>query len=396
MKNTHFLCAVILKEPMLLESILGKTIVEGAWQQLVAQLAPKFGDLFSRYHNVSIKHLTNYQLSAIAEVNENDALFNEQEQKTTILNTGQRFVYEALVDYFGNGSGRKVEFVMLVKLVRGSDKTLSSATLSQWIEEEGVSNKVVTTRVDEQTSPYCDITLSEFTNLLSEKKLQTYIQSIVCLEDERVVGYEILTRGPKGSEVERADKLFGTAAHFGLTRQIELACIEQALPYLPEMPKAHFLTFNVGPEVLASEELRQMLAQPDVVPFYSQIAFELTEHLPIENVEEIKSAVQRLQKEGIKIFLDDTGCGFFDLNTAETLRPSVVKLCISVVRRIDCSDEIKQEVTDTRKRLDSLGAITLGEGVEEPFQAKFLKQAGVQYAQGYLFDKPKPIEQVCF
>ena len=391
--HSHFIFAVALKHPTLLENILGKTVVEAAWQQIMDHLQPKFKDLFSRYLDVTQQRLDHYLCSTMAKINHQDSLFDQQEQTDVILATGQHYLYEALVEYFSGGSGRKIEFVVLLKCI-DDPSVASEEQLRQWTANEGLANAVMVETHSEQMSPYCNISRAEFTQLLSDRKLQTYVQSIVQLKDESIVGYEVLTRGPKGSEVERADKLFGSAAHFGLTKEIELACIIQALTHLPRLPDALFLTFNVGPEVLASHELAELLKRSSIQPYLSKIAFELTEHLPLANLEQVRTAVNAMQALGIKIFLDDTGCGFFDISTAEALAPSVVKLCISVIRRIDDGEEIKHEVCDTRKRLDELGAMTLGEGVEERFQADFLKNVGVQYAQGYLFDKPRPIEEV--
>ena len=393
LKQTHFLFTVALHDPALLESILGKPVVEAAWQHIITELEPKFNDLFSRYSDLTQQPLEEYHCFSLAKIDTEDSLFDLQEQSEVILTTAKQYIYEALVDYFGGGSGRKIAFVMLLKAIDDPAMTTSS-NIKKWTAEEGVTSSILVEKTDGQISPYCNITRGEFVNLLSSGELQTFVQSIIDLHDEKIVGYEVLTRGPKGTEVERADKLFGSASHFGLTNEIEIACITQALSHLRSLPAPLFLTFNVGPEVLASDKLQHLLAKPDIVPYHSQIAFELTEHLPLANLEQVKTAVSRMQSAGIRIFLDDTGCGFFDISTAEALKPSVVKLCISVIRRIDGSEEIRQEVCDTRMRLDQLGAITLGEGVEEDFQAQFLKEVGVRFAQGYFFDKPAPIKDV--
>ncbi|MEM9103646.1 MAG: EAL domain-containing protein [Pseudomonadota bacterium] len=393
MKPSYFLFAVALKDPGLLEDILGKSILEAAWSNIAKQIAPQFQSLFVRYTEVSQPVLDHYQCFTWAKINHESLFFDEKEQKEVIFTTGYQFIYEAIIEYFGGGSGRKIAFLMLLKTI-DNPVLATPDNVKNWVQTEGFDNAMLLEQIASPNALYENITANELTSIIHEKRLQTYLQSIVELKNRGVVGYEVLTRGPKDSPLERADKLFGAAARFGLTQDIELACIEQALEYLPRLPRPQFLTINVGPDVLISDTLQHWLSLPTVHEKRDQLAFELTEHMPLDDLNKVLIAVQAMQMKGIKIFLDDTGCGFFDITTAETLKPSVVKLCISVIRKIDGGEDIKHEIYHTRKRLEQLGALTLGEGVENAFQADFLNKVGVQYVQGYYFHRPVPIEQI--
>ncbi len=392
MANTHFVFAVALQDSGLLEEVLGETVVDYAWEQLLQRIEPQLNALFVRYSHVTDLERIDYACYLFASIDAHDAMFDLDEQRSVLFENTQRVLRESLVEYFGGGSGRKIHFSMLFDAVP-DPQHVAPEHIPAWLAERGTTDVMLIEQGDQLSSPFADITKSEFVALLEQQQLQTFAQSIVKLDDLSVVGYEVLTRGPSGSEVERADKLFGSASHFGLTNEIELACVKQALTHVAELPEPLFMTINIGPEILTSDALMALLNAEHVKPFYHQLAFELTEHLPLADLDGVIASVKRLQDMGIQVCLDDTGCGFFDITTAEVLHPSIVKLCISVIRRIDASDTVTQEIVQTRERLDNLNALTLGEGVEEPFQVEALQRAGVHLAQGYYFDKPKPIGQ---
>jgi EAL domain-containing protein (putative c-di-GMP-specific phosphodiesterase class I) len=75
-------------------------------------------------------------------------------------------------------------------------------------------------------------------------------------------------------------------------------------------------------------------------------------------------------------------------------RPKIVKLCITVIRRIGLSDDILEEFREAVSRMAEYGEYILGEGVEQKEQLDLLNQCGVSMAQGYYFDKPKPAKEV--
>jgi len=98
----------------------------------------------------------------------------------------------------------------------------------------------------------------------------------------------------------------------------------------------------------------------------------LTEHLPIESAVRLNKTIAQFRTSGIQLSLDVTGCGFFDLSTVEELRPEIVKQCITVISRIGRSTEIEKEMRNTIRTITELGKITLGEGVENAYQAEVL------------------------
>jgi EAL domain-containing protein (putative c-di-GMP-specific phosphodiesterase class I) len=307
-----------------------------------------------------------------------------QEQIPVLQETGAARIRDLLIGCFGQASGSRLNFSFVIT---EAPESLDSQSIHQIIEQalHAVPGPF-------QLQPA--ITGEAVQTLIARGELLSYFQPIVALKDEKIVGYEALTRGPLGTPLHEADPLFGAARQFGLTEELELACLKQAISWLAFIPEPLWISVNLGPKLFMSSEFRQYLLNPAIKPVLSRVVFELTEHLPIESAVRLHATVAGFLDEGIRLSLDDTGCGFFDLTTVEELRPEIVKLCITVVSRIGRSEDIEREIRATIKEVARLGGLTLGEGVEFLYQVEALKQYGAILAQGNFFGIPRPAGEI--
>jgi EAL domain-containing protein (putative c-di-GMP-specific phosphodiesterase class I) len=223
---------------------------------------------------------------------------------------------------------------------------------------------------------------------LARQTLRTVLQPIVSFPAGEILGYEALTRGPAGSPVERADRLFATAARCGLTARVEIACAWAALQWADRLPESKWLSINTSPLSLADGALRQALSRPDIV-------VEITEHLPLTDARGLLPWLAPMRTRGAWLSLDDTGCGYTDMQAAQALRPDFVKLCITIIKSVTRNPEsVLGGLKETIARLKALGIGVLAEGVETPREAELLSALDIDYAQGWLYGKPRPAEEV--
>lgn len=124
------------------------------------------------------------------------------------------------------------------------------------------------------------------------------------------------------------------------------------------------------------------------------VLFELTEHLPLDGAMELSAAVAGLRTQGFGLALDDTGCGFADLDTARVLRPDIAKLCITVVRHAGLGTLLDADIAGSVAQLHQLGCRVLAEGVETQAQHDALCACGVELAQGWLYGRPAAADDV--
>lgn len=123
------------------------------------------------------------------------------------------------------------------------------------------------------------------------------------------------------------------------------------------------------------------------------LLLEITETSLLNNIEQAKEVLNKLDKLHFRFALDDFGTGYSSLNYLKHLPFSVLKIDQSFVRDIgiDESDmSIIQAIISLSKRL---GLYTIAEGIETREQYEFLQLHGCNYGQGYLMSKPLPLEQ---
>jgi EAL domain-containing protein (putative c-di-GMP-specific phosphodiesterase class I) len=72
--------------------------------------------------------------------------------------------------------------------------------------------------------------------------------------------------------------------------------------------------------------------------------------------ENLHTIEKELNENGSHLALDDYGCGFSDMITAEILRPKLVKFCISIITsRVGRHPQIEQDIHTAVHRLSTLG-----------------------------------------
>lgn len=128
---------------------------------------------------------------------------------------------------------------------------------------------------------------------------------------------------------------------------------------------------------------------------YEYVEVELTETTTDVEFLDLKRIVGGLQKEGICTSVDDFGMGYSSLNLIREIPWDVLKIdkCF-----LPAEGETYNEITSTMfKHIISMakdiGLECITEGVETKDQVEILRQNGCQFAQGFFFDKPLPVEE---
>ena len=308
-----------------------------------------------------------------------------EEQRNSIARAGRDIVRRMLAEQFGMAVAIRTDFRLAV--VPGEIES-ADPDLVLRMARKGI-----------EALPYSSfappaISREEFLAVLDSRRIDLHLQPILALDTLRPVGFEALARGPLGSPVREAGPLFGAASYFGVEQELDLACVATALEWTERIPEPYWLSINMSPELLTGATLTSLLADQKDPNLLRRQVLELTEHLPIQSSLKIHQAVDSLRRRGARLALDDAGCGFFNMDMVRSLRPDIVKICISVVRRIDASPKVRDKVREMVKKMREYGATVLGEGVERPEQARTLVDCGAQLAQGFLYAKPRPAGEV--
>jgi EAL domain-containing protein (putative c-di-GMP-specific phosphodiesterase class I) len=103
--------------------------------------------------------------------------------------------------------------------------------------------------------------------------------------------------------------------------------------------------------------------------------------------------MQVLRKSGVQIALDDFGAGYSSLAQLARLPVDILKIDRDFIRNL--GEAAGRPVMDAIINLaKALGLVTVAEGIEDMGQAVEATNAGVDFAQGYLFSRPIPPEEL--
>jgi diguanylate cyclase (GGDEF)-like protein len=137
-----------------------------------------------------------------------------------------------------------------------------------------------------------------------------------------------------------------------------------------------------------TEALRASRLQPQL------LELELTESLLVENVEHAMGVMGKLKAIGTAISIDDFGTGYSSLGCLKRFPIDSLKIDKSFVRDIATSPKDAAIVKAISALARSLGIGLIAEGVEEVWQAEYLRGQQCTEMQGFLFSHPLPHELV--
>ncbi len=231
--------------------------------------------------------------------------------------------------------------------------------------------------------------------------LDVAYQPIVEVQTCAIVGFEALARwthpvrGPIPPDrfipmAERSGAIIGLG-RLVLSRSLANLCrwLEQA-----EHADLH-ITVNVSTRQLHdpafATTVMQLLEHHGIAP--EQLVLELTESVLIRD-EAVMRSIGQVRERGVRLAVDDFGTGYSSLGYLRELPIDLLKIDRSFISALEIdpsADELVRTIVDLGRRL---GLEVVAEGVETHFQHEALKAMGCPYAQGYLFDRPRPRAEV--
>lgn len=121
------------------------------------------------------------------------------------------------------------------------------------------------------------------------------------------------------------------------------------------------------------------------------LCFEITETAAVHNLEKAVKFITTLRKRGCRFSLDDFGSGLSSFTYLKNLPVDYLKIDGAFIKGMlqnDIDDAIVLAIRDIGR---VMGVKTIAEFVENAQIAEKLKALGVDYAQGYEIERPKPL-----
>lgn len=231
----------------------------------------------------------------------------------------------------------------------------------------------------------------ELANLLrSESAFRVFAQAIHRVSDEGLAGYEFLTRGPKG-DAESPEAFFRIAAEHDMLTLVDTHCLRLGLRAATATPAAGTrMHFNIHPATLLalSESALQELFAP--ARALDSCCLEISEQLFLGQPDQIGARLREVRALGVRIAIDDVGFGRSSLESLLVLEPDVLKIDRAFVSGASSDPAKRARLSRLLRLAHSLEAEVVAEGVETRADAALLRELGVPFAQGFLWDRPAP------
>ncbi len=206
-------------------------------------------------------------------------------------------------------------------------------------------------------------------------------QPIMDLRTGRIAGYESLSRFNR--EPRRTPDLWFAQAHrYGLGYALEAKAIACALA-APGRPAGAYLTFNVSPSSLLSEEVRSVLPER-----LEGLVIEITENELVSGDEALLENLAALRERGARLAVDDTGAGYAGLTHVMRLQPDIIKLDRALTTGVDTDPGKGSLISSFVRYARDIDADVCAEGVETLDELERLADLDVAFGQGYGIARP--------
>jgi EAL domain-containing protein (putative c-di-GMP-specific phosphodiesterase class I) len=221
--------------------------------------------------------------------------------------------------------------------------------------------------------------------------VKTVFQPIRALKDNALLGYEALSRGPKGDPLAAPVNMFEAADDADLVFELDRHCRRRAIASAKELPPGLKLFVNVFPSSMYDPDFQgaALIRLMEGLGFGPErVVLEISEKYAIENYTIFVEALQNFTQMGFSIAVDDIGAGYSGLEKVVKLRPTFLKFDMKLVRDIDGSyiqQEMARALTVLAGKMD---ASIIAEGIEREGELAVLKDLGIEYGQGYLLGRP--------
>jgi len=241
---------------------------------------------------------------------------------------------------------------------------------------------------------------AELRRAIPAGEIEPWFQPVVEAADGRIVGVEVLARWRHPERGLLAPAAFVPAAEeLGLIGRIDEAVFEaacaRAAPWVAE-GLIELVSCNVSPRDLMdpafSRKLIGRLAKTALPA--TALTVEITETFLLQDLALSRRHIERLAAKGVRIALDDFGTGYSNLRALMHLPIQTVKLDRSLICDVGRDARVSRLVGSMLHAARALGVSIVAEGVEDEAQALFLRAAGCDRMQGYLFARPMPAEEM--
>jgi len=228
---------------------------------------------------------------------------------------------------------------------------------------------------------------------MQEDRIVSLFQPIVECKTQKIVKYESLIRMVDESGEYISPMYFlDLAKKNKLYHELTKIVIHKTFEAFKDSKYKVSLNLSVD-DILNPEIVDLLKSKLTDTGIGSRIVFEIIESEGIENFEKVMEFIIDIKKFGCQISIDDFGTGYSNFEYLMKLKVDYIKIDASMIKNIDTNNEsemITETIVDFAKKF---GIKTIAEFVYSKSIYDKVNQLGVDYAQGYYFGKPEPLNK---
>jgi diguanylate cyclase (GGDEF)-like protein/PAS domain S-box-containing protein len=240
---------------------------------------------------------------------------------------------------------------------------------------------------------------SELRRALERDELEVWYQPIVDLQARSVQGVEALVRWRHPERGLLAPQHFiDVAEASGMIRALGSQVLRQAcsdaLGWRDAACPLH-ISVNAAAAQLSSPDFIDEIAAAvhDFELDPERLTIEITETAAMLIADSLEN-LHRIRRLGVHLALDDFGTGYSSLSFLRELPVDAIKIDRSFISGLGTSERDTSIVQGVLAMAVALGQTVVAEGVETSAQAELLRQLACPFAQGYLWSRPVPADEV--
>jgi diguanylate cyclase (GGDEF)-like protein/PAS domain S-box-containing protein len=242
---------------------------------------------------------------------------------------------------------------------------------------------------------------TELKRAIDEHQFEVHYQPIVALRSGEFVGAEALVRW---NHPERGmiapDEFIPVAEETGLVNSIGRIVLQSVARQIVGWSSRSGGSPRIAVNMSAREVMDPTIVQSvlgileDAGAPPTRLTIEVTESVLMTDAQTAIENLGRLRAAGIQIALDDFGTGYSSLTYLRDMPVDIVKIDRRFISELSESGPEASIAAMVLGLGRTMGLVVVAEGVETSAQHARLLEVGGTYAQGYLYARPGPPEQI--
>jgi diguanylate cyclase (GGDEF)-like protein/PAS domain S-box-containing protein len=306
----------------------------------------------------------------------------------------------------GGQQPRRVTASVGVTLFRqglaGAEDALVDADLAMYDAKEAGRDRAALYASDRHDLPRMKARLAWVERIraaMEEDRFVFHAQPILDLGTDEVRQYELLLRmlDESGDAIPPASFLY-IAERFDLIQELDRWVVGKAVSLIElhqALGEELTLEVNLSGKSLGDRQLldlvRRELDRSGIAP--GSLIFEVTETAAVANIHQAREFAEQLTELGCRFALDDFGAGFGSFYYLKHIPFDYLKIDGEFITRCLGNRTDQLVIASLVSIARGLNKRTIAERVEDEETLQFLREQGVDFAQGYHVGRPRPFVQ---